>query len=117
MIEMAIPQVAEPIEGSSIRMGGRSWIVPPLNFKAVKRLRPKLLKLNLDSFNEESLEAVTEVVHAALVRNYPDVTLDQVEEWVDLRNAPVVIEAVLNVSGLVPKAEGATAMGAAPVAP
>ena len=48
----------------------------------------------------EQMQGVCEIVHAALSRNYDDLTIEQVEDIIDLRNAGAVIQAVMGQSGL-----------------
>ena len=49
---------------------------------------------------EEEMDAVIDVVHAALTRNYPEFTRESVEEVLDLGNAGDVIKAIMGTSGL-----------------
>ncbi len=94
------------IEGVTIQLGGEGRIIPPLNFRALRTLQPELTLLGKSplgqgGFSDEQMTALCQVIHAALARNYPDVTLDQLEDWIDLGNAPAVIAAVMAQSGLV----------------
>ena len=91
------------IEGVDINLGGIVYTVPPLSFKQLRILQPKLDILqqigNMPS--DDQLAVVSEIVHMALSRNYPDITLDQVNENLDLGNMKKVLPAILGVSGLV----------------
>ena len=87
------------IEGTSINLGGQDYIIPPLNLKQVRLFTPRLTKM--DTLDQDSTIALNvEVIRAALSRNYPDITADQVEEMIDLRNMAPVFQAVMNQSGL-----------------
>ena len=88
------------IEGATINMGGKDWIVPPLNLKGVKTLGPKLDAMNAATSRYELLPIIAEIALAALQRNYPDLTADQVEDLIDMGNSQRVVEAVLGQSGL-----------------
>jgi hypothetical protein len=92
------------IDGVVIRMGGRDWIVPPLTFRQLRRLQPKLEGLaRIRLGGDMSLEHVTtlcEIVQAALARNYPELSLDDIEDLLDLGNARAVVTAILTGSGL-----------------
>lgn len=91
------------IEGVKINLGGDNYIVPPLSFKNLRMLQPKLglLKTVGDVPTEEQTDAIAQIVLMALSRNYPDLTLDQVSEVLDLSNMKQVLPAILGVSGLV----------------
>lgn len=86
------------IEGKTIRMGGKDWIVPPLNFRALKRFQKEIGSLNLAELAQS--EKVEEIVLAALNRNYPELTLDQLQDMLDMGNVVEVTMAVMGVSGL-----------------
>lgn len=104
--------MAELIDGVKIKMGGREWEVPALSFKQVRRLAPQidaLSSLSTSTISEEQMAGICTIVHAALSRNYPEVTLDQVEDFMDLRNAGPTILAVMGQSGFEAKSGEATA--------
>ena len=90
------------LDGVKVNLGGRDYMVPPLNLKALKRLGPKLKLLsNLgDVPSDEEVDAVVEVLHSALVRNYPDITSDEVSDRIDLANLRPALMAVMGASGL-----------------
>lgn len=91
------------IDGVKIKMAGTDYIVPPLSFKHLRKLQPKLTLLGniIGVPSDEQMEAVTELVHAALSRNYPEMTPDSVEELIDLSNLSTIMNAIMGVSGLV----------------
>lgn len=92
------------IEGATIKLAGTEYVVPPLNLSSIKRLKADLLKVNSGEANEDAMDSIARIVHAALVRNYPDMTIEQVEEKLDLQNFPQVLAAVMGNSGFVKKA-------------
>ena len=96
------------IEGALVKMGGKEWTVPALTFKQVRTLLPKLTTIpaNAVELNKEQMEIVTEVTHAAVSRNYPELTVDDVEDMLDLRNVQVILLAVMGQSGLEASAPG-----------
>ncbi len=96
--------MAELVEGVIVRMGGRDWTIPPLTFKQLRRLQPQLERLARinAAATPEQIGAVSEIVQAALSRNYPEITVEEVEDMLDLGNAGRVITAILSGSGLVP---------------
>jgi hypothetical protein len=100
--------IGQLIDGVSIRMGGRDWIVPALTFGQIKRLRGRLEILPTEPgvLSGAQIDAIIDVVHAALARNYPAVTVDEVgEHLLDLGNMATVIKAIMTGSGLVPSGE------------
>ncbi|HZT90207.1 MAG TPA: hypothetical protein VFA12_19730, partial [Stellaceae bacterium] len=95
------------IPGVQIAMGGREWIVPPLTLGQMRRLLPQIMRLKDfgAGLGGEEIEVIVELVTAALKRNYPDMTAEEVEELVDLGNARHVVQAILTGSGLRPAGE------------
>jgi len=91
------------IEGTTIAIGDKEYVVPALSFGQIKRLIPKIQVLQsvTSSLTSEQMEAVVEVVQTALKRNYPEITADDVEDMLDLSNAPRIIKAILGGSGFV----------------
>ncbi len=90
------------IPGASIQMGGRDWVVPPLTLGQLRRLMPKVSLLTTvgAGMGPEQIEVLVEIVAAAMSRNYPQITTDELEEVLDLGNASLVLTAVLTGSGL-----------------
>ena len=90
------------IPGVVVAMGGRDWLVPPLTLGELRRLMPMVRQLTEigASMGEAQITVLVEIVTAALQRNYPDVTLEEVENLLDLGNAASVLNAVLTGSGL-----------------
>jgi hypothetical protein len=90
------------IPGVEVAMGGQDWLVPPLTLGQLRRLMPKVRQLTEigASMGEPQIGVLVEIVAVALQRNYPDVTMDTVENLLDLGNAGVVLNAVLTGSGL-----------------
>ena len=92
------------IDGVKVMMGGKEWTVPALNFKQVRSLEPKLAASTEPGF--DTLGFTVEVVQMALSRNYPELTVDEVEEMIDLRNAPELFRVVMGQSGIVEASPG-----------
>jgi hypothetical protein len=90
------------LPGVTIAMGGRDWLVPPLTLGQLRRLMPKVRRLTElgASMDETQISVLVEIVAAALQRNYPEATVDMVENLLDLGNASAVLNAVLTGSGL-----------------
>jgi len=90
------------LPGVTIAMGGRDWLVPPLTLGQLRRLMPKVRQLTEigASMGETQIGVLVEIVAAALQRNYPEATVEVVENLLDLGNASAVLNAVLTGSGL-----------------
>src|ERR1700757_3732335 len=101
------------VPGVAVAMGGQDWIVPPLTLGQLRRLMPKVRQLTEigASMGEVQINVLIDIVTAALQRNYPETTPNNVENLLDLGNASAVLNAVLTGPGLKP---GGAAMGEAP---
>src|SRR6516225_3481417 len=90
------------LPGVTIAMGGRDWQVPPLTLGQLRRLMPKVRQLTEigASMGETQITVLVEIVAAAMQRNYPEATVEMVENLLDLGNASAVLNAVLTGSGL-----------------
>jgi len=66
------------IQGQKIEIGGKDYMLPPLGLGGLKKTAE--LREDYDDMSEdEKLDALIEMVHAALVRNYPDYTLEEMK--------------------------------------
>ncbi|GLR26511.1 hypothetical protein [Limnobacter litoralis] len=102
------------IEGVTISLGGEDYVVPALNFRQIKKIQPDIQKLeNLSGglISDEEMEVMAKVVHEALSRNYPDITQDKVLDLLDLRNAPIVVKAIMGISGFEAREAGEVKAG------
>ena len=92
------------IEGIEIQMKGRNFTVPSLNLKSVRKLQPQLNKLStVGTTNEERLDIMLEAIVMALRRNYSleELSIEEIEDMLDLGNMNRVFDAVMAVSGMV----------------
>ena len=87
------------IPGVKIPMGDHEYEVPPLTLGQLRRLQSRLADLSSGD-TALVMGAVCEIVQAAMSRNYPNLTVENVEELIDLGNRERVIAAVLGNSGL-----------------
>lgn len=87
-------------EGVEVKLGGEMFVFPPLSLGSIKRLQPQIEKSS-ELNGIERFDFFVEVIRSALSRNYPDITSDQILEWVDTRNIYEIFNAVMAVSGLV----------------
>lgn len=87
------------VPGIEIQLGKVKRVLPPLNAAAFKTYRAEITKV-FDERGLPDLAVVATLAHAALQRNYPDLSIEDVENDVDFGNLVEVFEAVMNVSGL-----------------
>lgn len=97
-------------EGESIRIGGREYIVPGLSLGQVEQMADRIetLSKSTDQLSKEMIQTVSEICHAALSRNYPHLTLEEIKNMLDMRNMAHVLETVMGATGFV---KGALAGG------
>lgn len=93
-------------EGVKITIGGEDFTFPALNFTAIKKFRPQLeLMGTMDpagmTLSDEQIDAFLAIIHASLSRNYPEKTIEDVADMIDLANVGRVVEAIMAVSGFV----------------
>ena len=86
-------------KGISLELGGKAYVVPPLNLGALEQFQDRLEKFS-GGIDPESVKTVIDVTHAALQRNYPDITRNDIAELIDVGNMSEVMQAVMDVSGL-----------------
>lgn len=77
---------------------GVERVVPPLTLRAVTALSERLAAYT-GGVGSNDVALVVDTVHAALVRNYPEITRDDVSDLVDLGNMAAVMQATLKVGG------------------
>lgn len=94
MTENATPP--DLIPGVTIRLGRRDYVVPPLNARGVRQVAQLVPALEgTAGDNVDYVTAAMEVLHLAMVRNYPEITKEELEDIVDLANLPRLMAAVL----------------------
>jgi hypothetical protein len=87
------------IKGIELELSGRTFVVPPLALGDLEVLQDKLKNYKSDLSNE-SICTVLDVAHAALKRNYPEITRDELGSLIDIGNMPVVMMVAMDVAGL-----------------
>jgi dihydroxyacetone kinase DhaKLM complex PTS-EIIA-like component DhaM len=92
------------IRGVKMDLGGKTYIVPPLSLGAIEAMQERISNF-AGGTRLESVGTVIDALHSALLRNYPDISRDQVANMVDLGCMQEVMEAVMDVSGLKRKAQ------------
>lgn len=84
---------------------GEAYVIPPLNLASIELLQDKLSSYT-GGLDSDSVKLVGETAYMALRRNYPEMPLEYVkEELIDLANMGDVMAAVMDVGGLIRKAQ------------
>lgn len=92
------------IKGVPVEMSGQTYVIPPLSLGALEQLQERLAAVNGDISDAAQVATVVDAAHAALRRNYPELTREAVAELVDVGNMVEVFEALMDVSGMRRKA-------------
>lgn len=92
------------IPGKAISLSGEEYVVPPLSLASMETNGDRIGQFR-GGVDAQSASIVIDVVHAALLRNYPELTREEVANGLDLGNMNDAFEAVLNLSGYQAKAE------------
>jgi hypothetical protein len=94
-------------DGVPVYMDGRQWIVPALS---VRQFREHLQTLSTPYAAGEDYAAFLQdrlpIALAAMQRNYPELTEEQLLDMLDLKTFLVVWRAIQNASGLRPAEPG-----------
>ena len=98
--------MANLIPGAPIKLGGRTFIVPALSFGQLKVLRNEFkITEGAREMTDEITNAVVKIAHAAISRNYPTITILEMEELIDMRNVHDLLPAIKGESGFVTNVE------------
>lgn len=104
-----MPESTPKFEGEIINLAGTDYTVPALSLRQVREMAPKLDLLDSNETGlpaVEQVDALVDVLHAALQRNYPSITKDELLDLIDLGNMTTLIKAAMRTSGMVKLGEG-----------
>jgi hypothetical protein len=87
------------IPGTPVNLGGMDYIMPPLNLDQVQEFESIIPKLGQRPTLRENLEEALPLIHAALSRNYPEITIEDLRKILDLGNFSIACDALVTVSG------------------
>ena len=91
--------------GTKIVLGEREYLLAPMNIKTMKAHQELISQMTKRGFDVMAqLDSFTALVQAALQRTVPDITIDEIENNVDMGNIPALMEALFRASGFVAKA-------------
>lgn len=88
------------IQGIDITLGTVSYTLPPCGFDTLERhadgIEKHFFKAKVtDSLSTEKLKLITDVVHGALMLNYPDMKREEVARGINMANAAQLVQAAL----------------------
>jgi hypothetical protein len=98
------------LTGVSIELGGTVYVVPPLSLNSVRLMQDRIAQFK-GGTDAESLDLIMDATHAAIARNYPEITKENLGDWIDLGNMEEVFQAVMDVSGFNRKKQEASRQG------
>lgn len=91
----------ELFEGVEVSMGGKRWVVPALNLKQLKTFGRVLQELAGQGTDLLPMaDKVADVIHAAMTRNYPNLTRKELDRMLDFTNLLPALHAALGITGL-----------------
>jgi len=94
------------IDGTVVNMGGVRMLLPSLNFRQMKALKANLDGLAAGTQDQDQfMTLAAPVIFASITRNYSGVSLDDMEDLLDLNNVADAVKAVMGQSGLVVSGE------------
>lgn len=100
------------VKGIPYDFGGRVLVIPPLTLGALEQMAGKLFgRGDEDVFDPEYVATVIDAAHAALRRNYPEMTRNEVADLIDIENMQEVMACTMDVAGLKRKAIDAATAG------
>ncbi len=95
------PTAARNRGGEWVRLGLEEYRIPPLALQALQDLEAEVKSLGEMGAvpSAGQMRTVGRLVHAAMVRNYPALSAEEVTEMLDMGNYASVLGAVLQISG------------------
>jgi hypothetical protein len=93
--------------GIPVYMNGQNYYIPSLSTRDFRANYEALTAATPEGAGPfESFDRFTPIIGVAIRRNYPEVTDEQLADWLDLNTFPEAIKALQAASGIVPVSEG-----------
>lgn len=94
-------------EGVQVRIGNRQWVMPSLSVGQAERYWPQLLNLDQTGVSADEVKQLmpakfddmVTIIHAALSRNYKDLTAQQLKDMVSIGQLRQLMMIVMGQSG------------------
>ena len=83
--------------GNTVDLAGRNWTMSPLNIVGLKALGARINHLG-EGLTPEALDALVVATYHSIRRVHPEITLELVEEHVDVLNMPGVLAVLSRVN-------------------
>ena len=101
------------IKGTQIELGGEQFVMPPLSLLHLEQFQSKFKSFDGVPTNPENISFFIDSVHAAMKRNYPECTREDIGEALGLESMNEVMSALVSVSGLTHRAKEDSEVGEA----
>jgi hypothetical protein len=96
------------VQGIPVRIGTRDLIMPSLSVSQAERFWPTILELDRTGATKEEMKDamskkfhdIVEMIQAALSRNYPDVTVEQLKDAISISQIKSLVLILMGQSGL-----------------
>lgn len=88
------------IKGITFDFGAATLVIPPIALGALEQLQQRITEFKGEVLDKAQVATVIDVAHAALLRNYPEMTRAQVADLIDVANMADVFQAVMDISGM-----------------
>lgn len=87
-------------DGKPIRLCGQDYVLPPLSFKGFKASRAQMKAVSEAQTQDPEVmqNAFVDVIHQALLRNYPGMSRDVVEDGIDWATGPALFADLMALS-------------------
>lgn len=98
----------ELFEGENITIHGKEYVIPGLSFAQLEDNAKDIEKV-MNAQNEDMVKMIgvtSKIVHLAMSRNYPELTLKGVKQMLDMRNMNRIIQAIMGGTGFRPAVNG-----------
>jgi hypothetical protein len=92
--------------GVPVYMNGQNYYIPSLSTKDFKANESSLLEVKEGETASQQFDRFIPIIGLALRRNYPDVTDENLAEWLDLHTFKLAIKATQDASGVTPVSVG-----------
>ncbi len=106
---MRAPHTTPAVKGIPLDLGGKSYILPPSSLATLEAFAKPLDEMNAVFAGQREMSVrdmlfVADFAHACLLRNYPQITREEVAQNIGLENVVDVMQMCLDTSGLMRKA-------------
>lgn len=92
------------VKGIKLTLGdGKEYVIAPLLLGALEDMQESISSVG-DGLDPDTIRTMIDTAHSSLLRNYPDMTREDVRQLLDVANMADVFEACMDMSGMKRKA-------------